>query len=71
MRETYSTVKENGYSYALKMAKELKEKGYTIISGPVETMVPRGEGSDGKPIMVPGFQVEVDDGRPEQKPIIY
>ena len=71
MRETYSTVKENGLDYAQRMAEGLRAKGYTIISGPVETMVPRGEGSDGKPIMVPGFQVEVDDGRPEQEPIIY
>ena len=70
MREIYSTVKENGYDYALKVTRELRQKGYEIISGPEEAMVPRGEGSDGKPILVPGYSIIVDDGRPPYAPII-
>lgn len=63
MTETYSTVKENGFSYALRIANELEARGYTLISGPTAAMVPRGEGSDGRPIMVPGYEIVVDNGR--------
>lgn len=66
MRQSFSTVKENGCEYALSIAKELRGDGYEIISGPEETMVPRGEGSDGKPVMVPGYRIVVDDGRPSR-----
>lgn len=69
MRQSYSTVKENGYDYAFSIAEELREDGYEIISGPVEAMVPRGEGSDGRPIMVPGYRIVVDDGKPSRIPI--
>ena len=69
MRETYSTVRENGDEYAMEVAEELRAKGYEIISGPEEAQVPRGEGSDGKPIMVPGYRIVVDDGRPSRNPI--
>ena len=65
MIEYYSTVAENGRNYAIKVAKELHERGYEILGVSTETvMVPRGEGSDGKPVMVPGYQIIVDDGRP-------
>ena len=70
MRESRSTVKENGYGYALKIAEDLRAEGYEIISGPEEALVPRGEGSDGKPIMVPGYRIIIDDGRPPHVPII-
>ena len=70
MRESYSTIKENGYSYALQVRDELRAKGYEIISGPKETMVPRGQKSDGTPVMVPGYEIIVDDGRPPYEPII-
>lgn len=66
MRETYSTVKENGYDYALKVTGELRQKGYEIISGPEEAMVPRGEDSNGNPIFVSGYRIVVDDGRSPQ-----
>ena len=64
MRESYSTVKENGYEYALQIADELRSRGYEIISGPYEAMIPRGQRSNGSPIMVPGYKIVVDDGRP-------
>ncbi len=70
MRESYSTVKENGYNYALEVAEELRQKGYEIISGPEEAMVPRGQRSDGSPILVPGYRIVVDDGRPPYAPVI-
>lgn len=70
MRESYSTVKENGIEYALQIAEELRSKGYEIISGPTEAKVPRGQRSDGSPIMVPGYLIVVDDGRPPYVPII-
>lgn len=70
MKETYSTVKENGYDYALELADELRTKGYEIIRGPYEAMVPRGQRSDGSPIMVSGYKIDVDDGRPPYVPII-
>ena len=70
MRESYSTVKENGYGYALEVAEELRQKGYEIISGPEEAMIPRGQKSDGSPILVPGYRIIVDDGRPPYVPII-
>lgn len=63
MRESYSTVKENGYEYALQVTENLKAQGYEIISGPYETMVPRGEDSNGDPIFVSGYRIVVDDGR--------
>lgn len=65
MIEYYSTVAENGRDYAMKVAKELSEQGYEILGVSTETVpVPRGEGPDGKPIMVPGYRITVDDGRP-------
>ena len=65
MIEYYSTVAENGRDYAEKVARELHEKGYEILEVSTDTvMVPRGEGPDGKPIMVPGYRITVDDGRP-------
>ena len=70
MRESYSTIKENGIEYALQIAEELRLKGYEIISGPTETKVPRGQRSDGSPIMVPGYLIVVDDGRPPYAPVI-
>ena len=70
MRETYSTVKENGYLYAVEVAEELRQKGYEIRSGPIEAMVPRGQRSDGTPILVPGYRIIVDDGRPPYVPIV-
>lgn len=70
MKEIYSTVKENGYNYALEIAVELRQKGYEIISGPEEAMVPRGQKSDGLPILVPGYRIVVDDGRPPYVPVI-
>ena len=70
MRESHSTVRENGYDYAFKVAEDLRAEGYEIISGPTEAMVPRGEGRDGKPIMVPGYRIVVDDGRPPHVPVI-
>ena len=70
MRESYSTVKENGLDYAMSIAEDLRSQGYEVISGPKEAMVPRGEGSDGKPILVPGYSIIVDDGRPPYAPII-
>ena len=70
MRETYSTVKENGYDYAMEVAEELRAKGYEIISGPEEAQVPRGQRSDGTPILVPGYKIVADDGRPPYVPII-
>ena len=70
MKETYSTVKENGYDYALEIADELRAKGYEVTHGPYEAMVPRGQRSDGSPIMVPGYKIDVDDGRPPYVPII-
>ena len=63
MRKIYSTVKENGNNYVLEAIKELQQKGYEIISGPKEAMVPRGEDSNGNPIFVPGYRIVVDDGR--------
>ncbi len=63
MRETYSTVKENGLQYAEQIARELRANGYRIISGPYEAMVPRGEDCNGNPIFVPGYRIVVDDGR--------
>lgn len=70
MKETYSTVKENGYEYAFEIAVELRDKGYEILRGPYEAMKPRGQRSDGSPIMVPGYKIDVDDGRPPYVPII-
>ena len=70
MRESYSTTRENGYSYALQIVEELRAKGYEIISGPTKAMVPRGQKSDGTPLLVPGYEIIVDDGRPPYKPII-
>ena len=70
MIEYYSTVKENGFGYAQQVADELRQKGYKILDGPFETMVPRGERSDGSTIMVPGYRIKVDDGRPIRTPII-
>lgn len=70
MRDSFSTVKENGYDYAFKLAEDLRADGYEIISGPDEAMVPRGEGSDGKPVLVPGYRIVVDDGRPAHVPIL-
>ena len=70
MRESYSTVKENGIEYALQIAEDLRQKGYEIISGPYEAMVPRGQRSDGSPMLVPGYKIVVDDGRPPYVPVI-
>ena len=70
MIEYYSTVKENGFDYALQVADELRSKGYEILDGPYETLIPRGERSDGSKIMVPGYRIKVDDGRPDYAPII-
>lgn len=70
MRESYSTVKENGYEYALQIADELRSKGYEVIAGPYEDMIPRGQGSDGNIMMVPGYKIIVDDGRPPYVPTI-
>ena len=70
MKQTYSTVKETGYDYALKIAEDLRAEGYEIISGPEEAMVPRGEDSNGCPIMVEGYRIVVDDGRPSYVAII-
>ena len=70
MRQTYSTVKENGYEYALQVTEDLRAEGYEIISGPEEGMIPRGEDSNGRPIMVEGYRIVVDDGRPSHVTII-
>lgn len=64
MIDYYSTVAENGRGYAMKIAKELSEQGYQILGVSSDTvMVPRGEGPDGEPIMVPGYRIAVEDGR--------
>ena len=63
MLDTYTTVKENGIEYAEKVAKELEQKGCRII-GIREGMVPRGVDRNGNPIMVPGYRITYDDGRP-------
>ena len=63
MIEYFSTVKENGKSYAEEVARDLEKQGYEILKIE-EGMVPRGEGSDGKPYYVPGYLITTDDGRP-------
>lgn len=70
MKETYSTLKENGYDYALSIAGELRSQGYEILRPPYEALVPRGQRNDGSPVMVPGYKIEVDDGRPPYAPIV-
>ena len=70
MRETYRTFKEDGDDYALAVAEDLRSRGYEVLSGPTETMVPFCEGTAGKPVMVPGYKIVVDDGRPEYVPVI-
>lgn len=61
MIEYYSTVKENGWEYAKKTARELERQGGEILDI-VETMVPRGENADGKIYYVPGYRIVVDNG---------
>ena len=63
MLDTRTTVKENGYEYAEKIAGELESQGCRIISIR-EGMVPRGMDGKGNPIMVPGYRITFDDGRP-------
>ena len=70
MVEYYSTVKENGYDYALEIAEKLRQQGYKVLSVSDETLVPRGCDGDGRPIMVPGYEIKVDDGRPPYRSII-
>lgn len=62
MIEYYSTVKENGWEYAKKTARELEERGYEVLDIR-EAVVPRGENADGKVYYVPGYEIVVDDGR--------
>lgn len=63
MLDTQTTVKENGYEYAEKVARELESKGCRIISIR-EDLVPRGMDNKGKPIMVPGYRITFDDREP-------
>lgn len=63
MIDYYSVVKENGREYADKIAARLEKQGNEIL-GIEEAMVPRGEDINGKPILVPGYRITVDNGRP-------
>lgn len=63
MLDSCSTVKENGYEYAEKVAEELESQGCRIIAIR-EAMVPRAMDSEGNPIMVEGYRITYDDGKP-------
>lgn len=63
MLDSCTTVKENGYEYAERIAKELEQQGCRIIAIR-EASVPRGVDRKGNPIMVPGYRITYDDGRP-------
>ena len=65
MVERFRVLQENGYGEVERQMQILQENGYTIKW--IENgMVPFCMGSDGQPVMVPGWSIVAERPRPEQ-----